>query len=169
MKDGDRYEFYWLDQVSLWQHIVLRVSLWLMNVTNMRDSEDGWPTGRRPGFLFCRPHASFTELKEPLSKFKRKQLPQRTETHLELTEDSRIKLLLWSPTYNCCYCRVFKNWHLKTFVSSVKTMRIKIITVYWGPAGYEMQASFLGSIGTHNAIVLLVIALAAKDPNEEGA
>lgn len=49
-------------------------------------------------------------------------------------------------------------------------MRIKIITAYGGgPAGYEMQASFLGSIDAYNTHCPLVIALAAKGPNGEGA
>lgn len=78
-----------------------------------------WEGG--PGFWFCRPHASFTKLKEPLSKFKGKQLPQRTQRanlrpHSELAEDSRIKLLSRAPTYeNYRYCMACRNWHTRIF------------------------------------------------------
>lgn len=174
MKDDSRYEFYGSDQVSHLQHIVLRMSLLLTNVTNTGNCEDRLLA--RGGLVSdCRPHASFTKLKEPLFKFKGKELPWRTQMAnlrpcLELAENSRIRLLSWSPTddnYYCCTAP--RNWHTKIVISGVKTTRIKIITAYWGPAGYEMQASFLGSIERIRPIVFLVIALVPKGPNGEGA
>lgn len=105
------------------------------------------------GFWFCKPHASWKRH----SKFKGKQLPQRTQIanlrpHSELAEDSRIKLYSRSPTYdNYAIVWLLGIGIWRYFISGVKTMRIKVITAYGGPAGYEMQASFLGSIDAHNA------------------
>lgn len=98
-----------------------------------------------------------SELKEPLSKFKGKQLPQRTQIanprpHSELAEDRKIKLLSQSPTYdNYCYCMALRNWHLKIFHQRCRNNEDKNNHYEWRPASYEMQASALVSIGAHNA------------------
>lgn len=86
---------------------------------------------------FCRPHASFTELKEPLSKFKGKQLLQKTQMtnlrpHLELVEDSRSNFFSnpqLTTTIAIVWLLGIGIW--RYFISSVKTMRIKIIAAYW--------------------------------------